>query len=398
MHRHLIFDIYQYKELINNSQLSNIQSALSNIQSAIRIRSNMKTFQKYIKYFILFPILFIQFSCEESTSDDASVGVLVGTWKLTALSGTYIWDAIEADSLRASWNYASIVMPAIGASPSDADQTLARYAVGDTLLNKYSYNDTGLPDTTYLRLGGIGMTGVFTKQSTYSLDGTYPSLRTDTTACTSYQADPPPQIHDQGNYGVVYNTANTGGVLTITAADVLPPFQDGEVTFTNDGNTVNIKFTDRDSHDTKCVNVGITTFDSDKRQTMGIAKAYINSTTGAFTSVPGDSLATGGYLMSDELSIWGGANYGGYGYMTWNALNYKGCLAHDALVGGDGTSCQSSHAAYLTDDSGSIFTTDCLADNNPSDCAGKLWYDINALCIGVNEVIIFDATFDRVSD
>ena len=80
-----------------------------------------------------------------------------------------------------------------------------------------------------------------------------------------------------------------------------------------------------------------------------------------------------------------------------NALNYNGCVATAVAAGGDGTSCQTSHAAYLADDSGSIFTTDCLADGDPSDCAGKLWYDINALCIGVNEVIIFDATFDRVS-
>jgi len=83
--------------------------------------------------------------------------------------------------------------------------------------------------------------------------------------------------------------------------------------------------------------------------------------------------------------------------MTWNALNYSGCLDAAAAAGGDGTSCQTSHAAYLTDDSGSIFTTYCLADGDPSDCAGKLMYKINNLCIGVNEIIEFDATFDRVS-
>ena len=338
----------------------------------------MKTFQKYIKYFILLPILFIQFSCEESTPDDASVGVLVGTWKLTALSGTYIWDAIEADSLRASWRDAAT---ALGDHASDADQTLARYSVGDTLLNKHSYNNTGLPDTTYLRLGGIGMTGVFTENNAYSLEGTYPALLTDTTTCTSFQAAPPPQIHDQGSYGVVYNTDNTGGVLTITAADVLPPFQDGEVTFTNDGNTVNIKFTDRDSHDTRCAEVGITTIDSDRRKTMGIAQAYIDPLTGAFTSVAGDSMATGGYLMSPLLTSWNG-------FMTWNALQYNGCLAH----GTDPSTC----AAGIVNDSDSVFEIGCLAD--PSTCVGKLWYDINALCIGVNEVIVFDATFDRVSE
>ena len=235
----------------------------------------MNNFKKIITYLILLPILFIQFSCDESTPDDTSVGELVGTWELTALSGTYIWDAVEADSLRARWKDAATVL---GADSANADQTLARFSIGQVLLNQPSE----LADTAALSAAGVGMTGVFTEQNTYSLSGTYPSLRTDTTSCTSYQADPAPQIADNGSYGVVYNSDNTGGVLTITAADVLPPFQDGTVTFTNDGNTVNIKFTDRDSHDTRCAEVGITEFDPDKRQTMGIAKAYINPITSAF--------------------------------------------------------------------------------------------------------------------
>ena len=336
-----------------------------------------------LKYLIIFPILLISFSCDESTPDDTSVGELVGTWELTALSGTYIWDAVEADSLRARWKDAATVL---GVDSANADQTLARFSIGQVLLNQTSE----LADTAALSAAGVGMTGVFTKQNTYSLSGTYPSLRTDTTSCTSYQADPAPQIADNGGYGVVYNSDNTGGVLTITAADVLPPFQDGTVTFTNDGNTVNIKFTDRDSHDTRCEEVGITAFDSDKRQTMGFSWSFIDPTTGAFTATAGTSMGPEAYLMSPLLATWGG-------YMTWNALQYNGCLAAAAAAGGDGTSCQTSHAAYLTDDSGSIFTTYCLADGDPSDCAGKLMYKINNLCIGVNEIIEFDATFDRVS-
>ena len=91
------------------------------------------------------------------------------------------------------------------------------------------------------------MTGVFNDQNVYTLNGTYPTLRLDESACYTYQTIA--QITDQGNYGVEYNANNTGGVLTITAGDVPPPFQDGVVTFTNDGNTVNIQIEDRDSHD-----------------------------------------------------------------------------------------------------------------------------------------------------
>ena len=239
------------------------------------------------------------------------------------------------------------------------------------------------------------MTGVFTKDNTYSLNGTYPSLDTDTTTCSIKQETP--QIADQGSYGVVYNSDNTGGTLTITAADVLPPFQDGIVTFTNDGNTVNLKFIDRDSHDSRYTEAGISQFDPEKRQIMGIHEVYINSL-GAFTSVPGDSMHSGGYLMDTKLAIWGGSNYGGYGFMTWNALNYNGCLAHVALAGQDASICQTTHAAFLADDSQQVFSASCLLDGDTSDCAGKLWYDIIPLCIAVNEIIVFDATFDRVLD
>ena len=330
-----------------------------------------------LKYLIIFPILLINFSCDESTSGDTSAGVLVGTWKLTALSGTYIWDAIEADSLRVRWRDAATVL---GADSANADQTLARFSIGQVLLNQTSE----LADTAALSAAGVGMTGVFTKQNTYSLSGTYPSLRTDTTSCTSYQADPAPQIADNGGYGVVYNSDNTGGVLTITAADVLPPFQDGTVTFTNDGNTVNLKFTDRDSHDTRCEEVGITAFDSDKRQTMGFSWSFIDPTTGAFTATAGTSMGPEAYLMSPLLATWSG-------YMTWNALQFNGCLA----TGASATTCT---GLYGADDSvGDPFSLACLADGNLDDCAGKLMYKINNLCIGVNEIIEFDATFDRVS-
>ena len=81
---------------------------------------------------------------------------------------------------------------------------------------------------------------------------------------------------------------------------------------------------------------------------------------------------------------------GKHGYMTWNALQYNGCVAAAVAAGGDGTSCQTSHAAYLADDSADVFDMACLADADPSDCKGKLMYNVNAVCIPVNEVILFN--------
>ena len=89
--------------------------------------------------------------------------------------------------------------------------------------------------------------------------------------------------------------------------------------------------------------------------------------------------------MSPLLATWGG-------YMTWNALQFNGCLA----TGASATTC---NGLYGADDSvGDPFSLACLADGNSEDCAGKLMYKINNLCIGVNEIIEFDATFDRVSE
>ena len=95
--------------------------------------------------------------------------------------------------------------------------------------------------------------------------------------------------------------------------------------------------------------------------------------------------------MSTQLAQWGG-------YMTWNALQYNGCLAAVAAAGGDVTSCQTSHAAFLVDDSVDAFDITCLADQNPSDCKGKLTYNVNAVCIPVNEIILFEADFEKQAE
>jgi len=348
-----------------------------------------------LKYSIILPILLISFSCE-SDSDEASVGAIIGTWELSALSGTYIRDIAQpagnettSYSVTASWNYASTVL---GPDSANADQVLAAYSVGDTLLNTTS----SLPSAAYLTATGVAMTGVFKTDNVYTLTGTYPTLRLNADECETYQTVA--QISDQGFYGVVYNSDHTGGTLTITpdaslGDQVLPPFNDATVVFTNDGKSMKLSFTDRDAHDSKYAEVMTTWDETAERVTMGIAKVPFNATTGAFTSVS-DSLSSTGFLMSEQLAQWGGSNYGGYGFMTWNALQYNGCLAAVTAAGGDAATCQTSHTAFLADDSAYAFDIACVADGDPSDCKGKLTYNVNPVCIPVNEVILFDTDFE----
>jgi hypothetical protein len=318
--------------------------------------------------------------------DEGSIGI-VGTWELSALTGTYMRDVAQpTDSdpttyvLTASWNYASAVM---GADSAQADQNLAGFSVGDTVLNQTS----SLPSAPYLTASGVAMTGVFNDQLVYTLNGTYPTLRLDEDACNTYPTVA--QIADEGNYGVVSNSDNTGGILSITEGDVLPPFDDAVMTFLNYGNTLNLKFEDRDSHDVDYAEVMDEWSEADDRVTMGIAQAPVDSTTGAFAAE--GILSSSGFLMSSQLATWGG-------YMTWNALQYNGCVAAAVGAGGDGSSCQTSHGAYLANDSDDAFDITCVGDGDPSDCTGKLTYNVNGLCIPVNEIILFDATFEKATD
>ena len=91
----------------------------------------MNKFKKIVTYSILLPVLFLHFACDDTT-DDTSVGALVGTWELSALSGTYIRDVAQpTDSdpatypLTASWDLASTVM---GVDSAHADQTIKIFA------------------------------------------------------------------------------------------------------------------------------------------------------------------------------------------------------------------------------------------------------------------------------
>ena len=377
----------------------------------------MNNFKQIITYVILLPIVFIQFSCDDAT-DDTSVGALVGTWELSALTGTYIRDVAKptdsdptAYALTASWNYAAAVM---GNDSAKADQTIGGFAVGDTVLNKTS----SLPSAAYLTVAGVAMTGIFKTDDVYTLTGTYPTLRLDEDACNTYQTVA--QITDQGYYGVVYNNTNTGGTFTIApnaslGDQVLPPFDDATVTFTNDGNTLNIQFEDRDSHDADYIDVMTEWSEADDRVTMGIAQVPIDPATGAFTAGASDSLNSSGYLMSADLTYWSG-------YATFYYLTIAGEAEFLALTevitdsDGDGSylaetiGYMATNNATGTTHSGLPFsalvnpaglpTDDSDGDFSPSNlpAGGKLTYNVNAVCIPINERILFDATFEKSTD
>ena len=213
---------------------------------------------------------------------------------MSALTFTYIRDVAQpTDSdpatytLTASWDLASTVM---GVDSAHADQTIKIFAVGDTVLNTTSDASALIADSI------VVLTGVFNDQNVYTLNGTYPTLRLDEDACNSYQTVA--QITDQGYYGVVYNADNTGGTFTVApdaslGDQVLPPFDDATVTFTNDGSTLNIQFEDRDSHDVDYAEVMTEWSETDDRVTMGIALVPIDPITGAFTTSSDSSSSSG---------------------------------------------------------------------------------------------------------
>ena len=78
-----------------------------------------------LKYSIIFPILLISFSCDETVTEASSIGAIVGTWELTALSGTYIRDvAVPAGTDAATVYSAKVRWPYDTSDGYQADQTL----------------------------------------------------------------------------------------------------------------------------------------------------------------------------------------------------------------------------------------------------------------------------------
>ena len=338
-----------------------------------------------LKYLIIFPILLISFSCDDTT-DDSSTGAMVGTWKLTALSGTYIRDVAVPAGTDAATTYAvKVRWPYDSSAPLYlADQTIKTYLTGDTVLNSTS------DAAAHIAAGYVQLVGEFKNDDKYTLVGTYPALRIVESACSTYQtiAD----IDDDGSYNITYNADLTAGTLSITplagTEQVLPSFPDGTVTFSDAGQTMNIVFLDRDAHDTKISGISETWVEADNRVTHGIPGAYVDATGGYFTSDDTQPLGTEGYvydpLGSDGIPMNGDELLATWGYYyTYNTVMYGGCIAG----GSDAATCAA--AGYATNDSDHNFVPTNAA------AGGKLTMQIVPVCIPVNETIEFNATFAK---
>ena len=327
-----------------------------------------------LKYFIIFPILLISFSCDDGTTDSTSTGLMVGTWKLTALSGTYIRDVAVPAGTDSTTYLLKVRWPHDTSEGYQADQTLATYSTGDTVLNTTS------DASALVAAGAVALVGEFKSDDKYTLVGTYPALRIVEASCSTYQtiAD----IDDDGSYNVSYNADLTGGNLSITplagTEQVLPSFSDGVVTFSDTGNTMNIVFLDRDAHDSLIVDIGETWVEADNRVTHGISHVYVDATLGYFTTDDTQPLNNLGYLydpLGADLSPGTGdellANWGYY--YTYNAIMYGA----------------TGEVAYGANDSDHPFDS-----TNPT-AGGKLSMQVVPVCIPVNETIEFNATFAK---
>ena len=258
-------------------------------------------------------------------------GDVVGEWNLSGLTGTYnrkvvtgsgIEHSADSYNLVASWDDAAGFAAATGNDAAfitgATNQTLAKWAAG---MNAPGFPRTNVLDAVSLAALGIVMKGVFDdapsndKPGTYKITGTYPSIRLNTETCTPYLTVP--QINDQGNYTLNFDT----GVITLSPAtdieQVLPPFPDGKFTIDGDAGKLNIDFLDRDNSSSRYSEVMAAWSEADDRVISGLSQLPVNTAGGFFTS-PADpgagALASSAYIAVPALAPWGG-------YLTWYAFN-----------------------------------------------------------------------------
>ena len=262
--------------------------------------------------------------------DEGTVnGDIVGAWTLVGLSGTYTRTiAVPAGQPAdteyahvASWKDAAAVM---GALAPAADQKIITKKDGDAATGfplSVAYNPAVLAAASIAMTLDIQDANKSGEAATYTLKGTYPSVRLDETVCRTAGTVAP--IDDQGLYQVDIDPAteadkpgNFSVAPDINLGDqVLPPFPDGSYSINTTGEVdkLNIKFNDRDAHDELYSQVKATWNETADRGFTGIFELPVDATTGAFgtTGTP----AAEGYIMQAALApSWGG-------YLTWYAFN-----------------------------------------------------------------------------
>ena len=274
---------------------------------------------KYLKYSILLPLLFIQFSCDTTEPQDCagvangtatidacgvcggsgvdtdSDGIcdtadsfptvnnatldlsdFIGSWKLTGLTGIYTytvsiptaasgltWPADTSFGIRLKWeheDYAAFGGALAGQAtfplPTPTQPT-GKHVAGDIVLYQVAtYDLATLVDNS------IGLVGVFEDapsagaDATYKMKGTYPGVFYNYGLCASAGSTAP--MTDQGLY--TWNQTATTENFVIKRD---PDISGSQVlpTFADgdltlvDANTLNIKFLDRDAHSTLYVQI-----------------------------------------------------------------------------------------------------------------------------------------------
>jgi len=417
----------------------------------------MNNIFKYIKYSIILPILLIHFSCDTPTSYTSYNADIIGSWKLTALSGTYVysvstpaatsgltWPADTSFGIRLKWEHedhaafgGSLAGLATFPLPTPTQPT-GKHVAGDVVLYEPQTYDLAA-----MKAAGFGLVGVFEDapsagaDATYKMKGVYPGVFYNYSNCASAGSTAP--MTDQGLYAWNQSVTTENFVIkrdpNISGSQILPPFDDG--TFTAlDANTLNIQFLDRDSHSTLYAQV-MDAWDEGKHPDAAYGGNGINSGgdrtyfafpplianaagifTGPLTDPATETVATEGYLYSVaaglDLTSWGG-------YMTWYALCFLGELKYLTETGtlsdadGDGDvdatdlvvtmAGNQSGATHGTAMPYSTLVSTALAITNDSDhdvdianlaAGGKMTFNTISDCaVPVDVTIQFDATFTR---
>ena len=382
----------------------------------------------------------ILFSACEDEDNSPNLGDAVGTWQLSGLSGTYtrvvvtkagVAHSADAYPLVANWKDAAAFAAATGADAAlvagASNQTLAAFKAGD---NAPGFPRVATFDAAALAAVGISMKVELldskskTTKGTYTVKGTYPSLRLDETLCSTYLMIPPPQINDTGDWTANYDTGVFELAPVVGIDQVLPPFNDGKFTVNRDVTPAafTLNFLDRDGHDSQYSQVKTTWAEADDRVVSGLNGLPVNAAGGWDPTATTDPTSEA-YIMSAALASWGG-------FLTWYGFNISaetvakvsdvknpltdldgdgaitpldmvGYMHADNLAGGGGVTAFGMPYALLVnstnpaapaavDDSAADFALAGLATG----AGGKMKYVITkGVCMPVNETIQFNSSW-----
>ena len=398
---------------------------------------------KYLSLFMGGILLFS--ACEEDKV--VNLGDAVGTWDLVGLTGTYDRKIITKDGVANSADAYPLVanwVDAAGfAAAAGVDAAFVKAATSQTLATfKAGMDAPGFPRKAVFNAAQLAATGIQMTvdlldskskdtPGTYTVKGTYPSLRLDPDNCSTYLMLPPPQINDTGDWTVNYDT----GVFTLSPVvdidQVLPPFPDGKFKVNRevDPATFNLDFLDRDGHDGLYSQVQNSWDEANDRVVSGLNGLPVNAGGGWDPTADSDP-SSEAYIMQAALAPWGG-------YLTWYALNALGETAAkaqdvkkpltdlnadgdinavdmliymhmDNLAGGGGKTAFGMPYALLVKslgDTGAPLATPSFTNDSGSDWAvtglatgagGKLKYRIDkGVCMPVNETIEFKSLWNE---